>query len=135
MIPDTLLQLSCVVTLPRVRARRGAAWADVHEPGWADYVDPDLIDIASWWDCILGQVARHRHDTDFHALAARHHLTGTQMVKLGFDGPIVHLRLLNRAWARETRARRRAPAGVVPVPDDTVTLVGILSEPCPLRVR
>jgi hypothetical protein len=39
------------------RVEAGAAWLDVHEPGWLEKIDLDTLFLGSACDCILGQLA------------------------------------------------------------------------------
>lgn len=46
------------------RVRRGAKWLDKNEPGWADKIDPDKLDMTTGQHCVLGQVFFDRTDPD-----------------------------------------------------------------------
>lgn len=38
------------------RVQRGASWLDEVRPNWRSQINPDRLDIASGWNCVLGQV-------------------------------------------------------------------------------
>ena len=35
---------------------KGVAYLDKERPGWRELIDPDRLNISSFYDCILGQV-------------------------------------------------------------------------------
>lgn len=57
------------------RVARGAALLDGREPGWADRVDPDRLDVGLRTRCVLGQVYGNyglgRHFLELSGAAAR----------------------------------------------------------------
>lgn len=103
------------------RAAAGASLLDREVPGWADKVDPDLIDLQSGQDCVLGQVFRVPGELEDPACRTDGNLNGyeqgskvlgfgaTSVVRtynLGFleDDPETEDRLC-RAWTDEVTAR------------------------------
>jgi hypothetical protein len=41
---------------PAARVADGAAWLDLHQPGWTALVDVDLLQLDDPQECVLGQV-------------------------------------------------------------------------------
>jgi len=103
------------------RAARGAAYLDRVDPGWYRYVDPDRLELADGARCVLGQ----RYGAFFPGLT-RAGLLNLSSAPLGSLSPVDYgflcvqgvdeatqardYALLNRAWRREIRRRRRRDA-------------------------
>lgn len=56
------------------RVARGAKLLDLKRPGWAGEIDPDLLDMRSCAECVLGQL-HGRRDYSY----------GTGVVAIGFE--------------------------------------------------
>jgi hypothetical protein len=97
---------------------RGAALLDDQLPGWAERIDPEQLQIASCYRCVLGQLfSRHPYPTR-HAISP--YGLGVEALGIGagemppswygFDGSDADA--LNAEWRRViTERTARAPAG------------------------
>lgn len=69
---------------PPIWVASGAELLDAHAAGWADQVDPQLLDILSPLHCVLGQV---------YGL----YTTGLKALKMGYWGAPIHYGFCPRA--------------------------------------
>ena len=104
----------------RLRAARGAALLDDHDPGWADRVDTASLALADGGACVLGQLwGEYRFGLgrarvlDFSSAPGRF----VSPVDLGFQAvgdlgdaaEALDYTLLTRAWREEVALRLDAP--------------------------
>jgi hypothetical protein len=89
------------------RVNAGATWLDQREPGWADRIDLDQLDLGSDCRCILGQL--HDNYGDGIDALGIHFLSG-QTMQFGFNAWNLgggEFDELTAAW-RELISQRRA---------------------------
>lgn len=95
----------------RSRVSRGAKFLDKKEPGWYNKVNPDILDIRSETNCVLGQIYR-RYISGLVQL----NLYGTgKKVSYGFTPNCTGIDniyrlsgLLNKYWRKEILKRRKS---------------------------
>lgn len=94
------------------RAARGAAFLDRIHSGWFKKVRPNILDIGSATNCVLGQLygdfSRGCCRVRIYPLPFFGRAVGYGFIRYGFIGSHRHL---TRAWRREI-ARRHAEAAV-----------------------
>ncbi|MFI6819753.1 hypothetical protein ACIBJE_02225 [Micromonospora sp. NPDC050187] len=86
----------------RSRVESGAAWLDLHHPGWHDLIDVDVLDLDDCYSCVLGQVIG-----DFWKAS----ITWGEALAMGFQARNgVHLvaegEALTRAWTELIERRQ-----------------------------
>jgi hypothetical protein len=108
----------------RARVRRGAAYLDAVDPGWAERLDPDTLALADGRCCVLGQL-----HGDFRQGLGRARLLNLSSAPRASLSPVAYgfhcvqgvpeadqardYALLDRAWHAALRARRPASSGAV----------------------
>jgi hypothetical protein len=101
-------------------AEYGAAWLDEHDPGWADRVIVERLDIRQPCNCILGQLYSTNGKSGYSRLFDRH---GEEfMFRLGFDvdeetdavDVYTEFYRLNAEWSRLVVDRQTKPVSTSP---------------------
>lgn len=101
-----------------VRASRGAALLDKRQPGWAQRVDVERLNLGSDRGCVLGQLfgdyltgaeglsGHPWHSPLFTAWATRNGFDAPAATTGRDGGYLTAYRLLTDAWRREVAARQ-----------------------------
>jgi hypothetical protein len=83
-------------------AARGAKFLDEKQPGWADEIDLDSLQMVSRCNCIIGQITGTYHKGFGEIVNEGHDSLGPRASELGFILPKRQIRLSDsETWGRD----------------------------------